>query len=304
MKNILLISLCCCVTTISFGQTNKHLAVQLRQSFSSAATRPKPAAFTYTNPEGKPASYLIDAALGLTYPIGQSANAPILGLIGELHRNTLVEQQQYTIQGGATMEWFTNPNFNSMGGDSSGTAVLNFTGEYKDNRIKEAGSELIIVEATLLGLPKNPSRFYPNTVVSLGKFNTDISSGSILDFYYSPSIGIEQENRFRAKTEDDKGNIVRGFAKLYAGVRPFPVFFESRLKPEIFADLEHRYDAVNTTGISGRSHPLSKVGINFILIGNNGSKFAKLEFSYNNGSNPAEGLEDQRYYLVALKVKI
>ena len=124
---------------------------------------------------------------------------------------------------------------------------------------------------------------------------------SAFDIAYFPAIGFEEQYIFQAINDSAKGNVFRAVGKIYIALRPLPKLLKSKF--ELFGDFAERYDLQNSTKYIDRSHPLIQTGINFIIFEDEG-KFAKIGASFNKGSNPAQGLAKQEYYLISLKVKI
>jgi hypothetical protein len=274
------------------AQGKPKFQLKLRQSFQSEDSKPEPASFTYTKPKDSKASYLVDAALGVNL-----INKPNLGLnlFGEYHRNTLIDKEQNSIQSGLAIEWYTNNTFNTNSSlINSKTAILNFTAKYSKNIIDTTHSLQITAEITPLFLRGSFKK-----VLLPNDYHNHI--GTVFDFLYFPAAGFENQYTFQAANDSAKGNVFRGVAKIYLGIKPLPKLFKSKI--ELFGDFAERYDFLNTTKFNERNHPLMQTGINFILL-ETASKYAKIGASFNKGSNPAQGLKDQEYYLISLKVKI
>lgn len=282
------------LSTILFvqGQDKSKFQLKLRESFQSEDTKPEPAAFTYTKPNKGKASFLIDAALGL-----RLVNKPNSGItfFGEYHRNTLIDVEQNTIQGGLAVEWFTNKNFNINDEiKNSKTAIINFNTKYSRDVVAKTHSLQITGEITPLFLRGNHTKaLLPN--------DDHNHIGNAFDLLYFPAVGFEDQYTFQAASDSAKGNVLRAVGKIYISLKPLPKILKSKI--ELFGDFTERYDLQNSTKYSGRSHPLIQTGINFILFQTD-SKFVKIGASFNKGSNPSQGLAEQEYYLICLKVKI
>jgi hypothetical protein len=264
---------------------------KLRNSFQSEDLKSKAAMFTYTKPKNGNESYLIDAALGL-----QMSWRPDLSMnvFGEYHRNTLVDKAQNTIQGGLASEWYTNSTFNIDASDqNSRTAIINFTAKYSNDIINKVESIQSTGEITVLFTRLNRTNYFlPNVINKIDNFC------SIL---YFPSLGYEWEGRIQSKNDSTKGNIVRAVGKVNISIFPLPICLKSRI--ELFGDFAYRYDVINSTKYTEYSHPWLQSGVNFVI--SDDKKIAiKLSCSYNKGANPAQGLKDQEYVLIALTIKI
>jgi hypothetical protein len=268
-----------------------YLKVKLRQSFESPDETSKPAAFTYTKPKDGPASYLIDAGVGLNL-LGEPYLVP--DIVAEYHRNSLIAKEQNNIQAGLALQWFTNHEFSiDEKPEHSRTWIVNLSAKYSNNQIENTESVQLTGELTALYLrPGRETCLLPNATNSLGK---------VLAIQYHPAVGIEGELRYKTKQDSAKGSILRAFAKIYLGLFPLPVLL--RYKCELFLDFEERYDFVNTTESVVHHHPLLETGVNLILF-DNGKSTVKIGASFKSGANPSQGLEDQQFFLVTLKTKM
>lgn len=273
------------------GQDSGSLQFQLRESFQSSDKKPSPASFTYTHPKEGKESYLIDAALGL-----KLLNDPTMSLfiVGEFHKNTLINKEQHVIQGGVAFEWWTNNNFNvDDKEENSKTSILNLTGKYSNNVKDQIESLQLTGEFTVLfNRVGRKNDILPNA---------NNSVGTIFDFQYYPSFGFEVEERLNTKNDSTKGNIVRGVGKLNLTIVPLPLVLDSSL--ELFIDIAMRYDLLNSTKYSDYYHQLFQGGLNVVLV-DRGGKSAKISACYIKGSNLAQGLKEQDFYSLSLKVKI
>jgi hypothetical protein len=122
-------------------------SLELRQSFGSAGAKNSPARFQLTIPKDKEASYLIDGGIGIPIidlAIGNSLNMNGK-VIGEYHRNTLIDEEQYTWQTGLTSTFRTKIKQSNSGATFS---QLYFTPtiKYSRNLIDTANSLLFTVD--------------------------------------------------------------------------------------------------------------------------------------------------------------
>ena len=262
----------------------------LRQSFQSEDTKPEPALITYTKPKGEKESYLIDAALGYSFPAKSYSTTTAYS---EYHKNTLTEEESNTFQIGVVNEWFTNKQY--LSGDNPknmSTTIINTTAEYSNNMFKKIESIQFSSEFTrLYGRRVGSNAFLPNAWNQFGKF---------LAIEYFPSAGIEWESRLKAENDSAKGSIGRVSGKLYVSFYPFPSTSNERI--ELFVNGVYRYDVINTTKFTDRTHPSIEAGVNFIL--SKSKPKASIGFSYNNIDDPGAGKEKQNFILVAFKIKI
>jgi hypothetical protein len=292
MKKLFFFTLIVSTAFMAQGQNFSKIQLKLRQSFQSEDTKPEPAALTFTKPSGAKASFLVDGALGL-----KIVNQPTFGLtfFGEYHRNTLITTPQNTIQGGLAAEWFTNKKFNiNDERKNSTTTIINLNTKYSRDVVAKTHSLQFAGEITPLFLRKDRK----NALLPNDDHN---HIGKAFDLVYYPAIGLEDQYTFQAKNDSARGNVLRAVGKIYVGIKPLPELLKSRI--ELFADFKERYNLQNSTDYRHRNFAFIQTGINFILFQTDG-KFAKIGASFNKGANPSQGLTEQEYYLISLKVKI
>ena len=262
---------------------------KLRQSFQSEDAKPEPAMITYTKPKGEKESFLIDAALGYAFPAKSDIT---ITAYSEYHRNTLTEEESNTYQLGIASEWFTNKKF--LSGDDQknmSTTIINSNIEYSNDMLKKIESVQFSSEFTrLYGRREGTNHFLPNIWNQFGKF---------LAIEYFPSIGVEWESRLKTEKDSAKGNIGRLTGKLYSSFYPF--YFAAKDRIELFVNGAFRYDVINKTKFTDKTHPSIEAGINFIL--SKSKPKASIGFSYNNIDDPGTGKEKQKFFLIAFKVK-
>ena len=263
---------------------------KLRQSFQSENTKPEPATITYTKPKSEKESFLVDAALGYTFPANSRRTVTAYS---EYHRNTLVDEKSNTLQFGFAYEHFTNDSFLIDDQPKNyRTTVINVNGKYSNDMVKKIESAQLSGEITLVRGRQPKSRaFLPNAWNEFGK--------NLAVIYY-PSVGIEWESRLKTENDSAKGSIGRVSGKLYVSIFPFAAAVKDRI--ELFANTAMRYDVINTTLYDDRTHPSIETGVNFIL--SKSKPKASIGISYNNIDDPGSGKEHQDFWLVALKVKL
>jgi len=294
MKFVTILLLCllyCQFSAINAQKSEKPKgSFKLRQSFQSEDTKPEPAAITYTKPKSEKESYLVDAALGYTFP---ASSQRTITAYGEYHRNTLVDEKSNNLQLGFAYEYFTNNNFlTDDKPENKRTTVIKANGEYSNDMVKKIESAQLSGEITILrGRTVGSKAFLPNVWNELGEN---------LGVVYYPSAGIEWESRLKAENDSAKGSIGRVMGKLYISIFPFAKAVKGKI--EFFANTAIRYDAINTTLFGDRTHPCLETGVNFIL--SKEKPKAALGVSYNDIDDPGSGKEHQNFWLVALKVKI
>lgn len=272
---------------ISFFALSQRPPIKIRQSFESADAKAEPAVISYTNPKKGDASYLIDAAFGLSLLANSRQTANILI---ELHRNTLVDEESDNRQVGIAYELFTNANWLSPGNPA--TTLINVNGKYSHNKIKGIQSAQLAGEITRIYAKGMATGFFPNMWHQLG---------NQLAMEYFPAIGVEFEERFKTEDAIDKGEIFRGIVKLNISVYPFSLMFKNKI--ELFGNLTHKQDVINGTGRDDMTHPSIETGAKFNIV-NNAKAKVSLGISYNNLDNPALGKEKQNFWIIALKAKI
>lgn len=291
---------------------------KVRQSFESTDLKSEPAAVLLTFPYQTSASYAVDGAVAI-----ERESERFFGkVIGEYHRNTLIDKEQNNGQIGLGAEYYLR-DLNDTNIISN--YILTGTAKYVRDVVASKGSFLHTLELS----PFSPT------------FNTPIRAGGPNANYVliSPSVGYEYQNTFSAKPENLdslRGNILRGTGKVRVSLtlnKRITVAGPETTKAKLFEDssgilvptkkrfLEMdpaqsvvvpavqlyasgamRYDLVNTTETPAGWHPFLQAGIDYILTRNKAhAPQLSVGLSLVTGQNPAQGLAEQKYWLLAVR---
>lgn len=272
--------------------------LEIRQSFGSAGTRNAPARFQLTIPKHEDASYLIDGGIGLpivNYKIGNGLNVEGK-LVGEYHRNTMIDEEQHTWQTGFSGTIRTNISRNAA---QTTYKQWYFTPTLKFSRnIQDTASSLIF------NLDAIPFRSGEKGI----NLNTYTIRGSRkLIHLVALNPGLELQSNFAAKQESNNGTIVRPLMKfqyLLAGNRVRTPEIEM-IAPdktwEVSLDYTGRYAVVNSTLTSEKFSQLFRAAADYYLL--TSPVQISFGFSYNYGSDPAQGLKKQHFYLATFSLQ-
>jgi hypothetical protein len=269
---------------------------ELRQSFGSAATRNEPVLLQFTLPENGKGSYLIDGGIGLPFANGELTDGlDITGkLIGEYHRNTLVDEAQYTWQTGfsATIRTHVQQRGNT------------FTQLYFTPTLKYAKNIIDDVNSFVLSMDVAPFRSSTSGLnINTYTFNKHKS----LIHLISILPGFELQNNFAASAQSSNGTILRPTFKTQYNIAgnkrrtPNNLMVEPIKTWEASVDYTLRYAVVNSTLTREKFSNLLKTGIDYYLL----TQPVAISFgvSFNYGSDPLQGLKKQQFWLATISIQ-
>jgi hypothetical protein len=273
-------------------------SLELRQSFGSAGARNAPVRFQLTIPKDEKSSFLIDGGIGI--PVVDLAIGNNLNMngkvIGEYHRNTLIDEEQHTWQTGLTSTFRTKIKQSNSGATFS---QLYFTPtiKYSRNLIDTANSLLFTVD------------FIPFRSSEKGvNLNTYTIKGSRrLIHLLSLVPGLEFQNNFSAAVAAHNGSILRPLFKfqyLLAGNKrrmPEVNMISPEKTWEASVDYTVRYAIVNSTLTNEKFSDLLRTGVDYYFLTKPVS--ISFGFSFNYGSDPLQGLKKQHFYLATLSLQ-
>jgi hypothetical protein len=277
-----------------FSSIIKNL--ELRQSFGSSATRNEPVLFQFTLPKGEKSSYLIDGGVGIPFANGRLTNGlNIVGkLIGEYHRNTLIDEEQHTWQTGFSSTIRTNIHRNK----NTATQIF-FTPTIKYSRdiIEQVNSFLFTMDVVPL---RSSTKGVNLNTYTYGKNKSVIHLVSIVP-------GFELQNNFASEGKPSNGTILRPTIRSQYNIAgnkkrtPSSLMIEPIKTWEISVDYAIRYAVVNSTLTGEDFSNLLTTGVNYYLL----SKPVKIAFGvfFNYGSDPLQGLKKQQYWLATLSIQ-
>jgi len=272
--------------------------LELRQSFGSAGTRNAPARFQLTVPRHEDASYLIDGGIGLpiaNYKLGKSLNVEGK-LVGEYHRNTMIDEAQHSWQTGFSGTIRTNIIRNA--------AQTTYKQWYFTPTIKFSRNLQDTASALIFNMDAIPFRTGEKGI-NLNTYTIRGNRKLIHLVAFNP--GLELQSNFAAKQESNNGTIIRPLVKfqyLLAGNRlrsPETEMITPDKTWEISLDYTSRYAVVNSTLTSEKFSQLFKAAADYYLLTN--PIQISFGFSYNYGSDPAQGLKKQHYYLATFNLQ-
>lgn len=272
--------------------------LELRQSFGSAGTRNSPVRFQITIPRHEETSFLIDGGVGIpvtNFKIGNSLTMEGK-IIGEYHRNTLIDEEQHNWQTGLSGTLRTNIKRNSARTTFrqwSFTPTLKFSRNLRDT-----------ASALLFNMDAIPFRS-GDKGLNLNTYTVRGNRKLIQLFALNP--GIEFQHNFSARQDDNNGTILRPLIKFQyalAGnrLKESPVEMISPDKTwEASFDYTARYAVLNSTGVEEDFTQLMKAGLDYYLL----TRPLRISFgvSFNYGSDPALGLKKQHFYLATFSLQ-
>lgn len=296
MRKIYLAIVCLYFSVGAFGQvkdTSSREApffskFQLRQSFQVPDMQQNPALLELTIPATGRASWLVDAAAALT--LGRlSTNSFTSKLVGEFHRNTLVDSLQYNYQVGYNWSWFKRK------GDYVFTPVWTGNFKYIRDRVDSSHSIAVTINFALYRSGKNSFNLARPAYIADEKYT----------YQFTPSIEVQYQ-QILASDKQATGAIVRPLLDLSGSfaINKKKVKGKAPQKLiELSANYVNRYAIVNNTGNGEGYTKLLKTGLSYYLL-NTGNSSVSLGGSYNLGSDPLNGLKDQRFWQFCLQVQL
>ncbi|MDI9877975.1 hypothetical protein [Flectobacillus longus] len=266
----------------------------IRKSFQTKEDWAKPAVITFTKPQEKSASWLLDMAIGYSayhHPQGTLSVIPYM----ELHRNTLIDKPQSVWIGGVATEW----RMNSLE-HKKWSPILVQSFKFMEDKVKQNASfqSNFYLTPVFAFKDMNPKYFWiPNHPVSLG---------SRLSFVYTPYIGIENENRTYTETHLSAGNIYRAFGRISTDITFYPSNNSLKGKLDLSLDWQYRYNYYQTVSdVKNSTQQFLNTSLNYTFFtSSDGKKMSQIGFDYTIGENPTEGFEKQSFYTVALKFRL
>ena len=279
----------CVLSLVASSASAQSFPVQVRQNVNVKKDIAKPAFLMITFPDEKPAIYQVGVGLLANIPTGKQS--PLLTLSGLLdyQRNTAVSSQQDVLKAGFSGEWQMRA-VDFVRRNNSG--VVSFRTNFKTDRVKDTRGvqEALYYTHAFFGrgrapLPNRPWR----------------PANNLFEIEYSPNVGLELDHVLDAANNGVTGTAARLLAQTNVALRPAPVDWDLRV--ELLVGGAYRYTA-NTTDIdSKRSHPLFTFEANYIPARTPHAEVA-LGATYVRGDDPDAGLEHQRYWQLAVKLRV
>lgn len=259
---------------------------QLRQSFQDATGKENPAHLLLSLPSSGRSNWLVDAGISTRFaPL--SGRHGLFSMVGEFHRNTLIDSVQYN--------WQLGLNYAYLHPKAPGKFALSWTANLK--YVRDVVDTTHSIATTLsLGFYRSGKNF------NLGRpaYSADFKHTYQID----PSVQVHYQQYLGNDTHS--GAIVRPLLDLavsyswngerLAGHNPPKKF-------EIAFDYANRYAVLNKTGNGERYSKLLRTGVNYYFL-NTKSSTVSIGTSYNRGSDPLNGLKDQNFLQFAFQVQI
>ena len=295
MKKWILFLVCSLFDLNAWGQgkdsTNNQpffKGFQLRQSFQTADLQQSPAQLQFTLPGNGKDSWLVDAAVSAGIaPL--SSSAVTSKFVAEYHRNTILDEPQNNYQIGYNMQYLQEGNDNLR---------LLLTGNVKYIQDVVDSTHSLAITLNLAG--------YRNKKNALNWDHPAYLSDEKYTYQFSPYLEAQYQ-QFFASGNQNAGAILRPLADLSGSLainKPKPKKLVAPTKlVELTLDYTNRYAIVNTTDNGEKFTKLFKAGLNYYFI-NTGSKSISFGASYNQGSDPLNGLKDQQFWQFSLQVQI
>jgi len=272
--------------------------LELRQSFGSAATKKEPVRFQFTLPKDAGDSFLVDGAVGVPFfDADLTQSLKVTGkLIGEYHRNTLIDEEQYTWQAGFSTALRTKIHQNKM---NTAYSQFIFTPTFKYSR-----NVIDTVNSFLFTMDIIPFR---SAVKGINLSTYTIRGNRKLINLVSIVPAFEFQNNFDTQNDADNGNILRSLIKLQYSIggnkRRFPVtrMVEPIKTWEASVDYTLRYALINSTLNHEKYTNLLETGLDYYF--STAPVSIAFGISFNYGSDPLQGLRKQQYWLATLSIQ-
>ncbi|WP_432714031.1 hypothetical protein [Pedobacter sp.] len=273
-------------------------SVELRESFGSATPRTAPVKFQFTLPKDADDSFLIDGALGIPFfDVGITQGLMLRGkIIGEYHRNTLVEEEQYTWQTGFSTELRTKIKMNDR---NTAYSQLIFTPTFKYTR-----NVMDTVNSLVFTMDVIPFR---SGLKGINLNTYTLSGNRKLINLLSIIPAVELQHQFSAAQSLDNGTILRPLLKFQYSVGgnktriPATRMVEPIKTWQAAVDYTLRYAVVNSTSIGEDFTHLLTTGVDYYFSTSPVSIAFGVSFNY--GSDPLQGLRKQQYWLATISIQ-
>ena len=226
---LIVLALVLCSSTEAEGQFWERFT--FRESFSASRGRSRPASFSVLLPGDTTPSYSIRSALRVDLGFGSLGQKVDIGPYVEYRLLTNIKKPQNVFMVGLSMDCETR---DAEAEQQRWSAFLIARVNYKNDFERVTKSVQTNLNFTPVANERSGrvSGFYlPNVTTRFG---------SVMEFTYSPSIGLEHEGVLRAEDESLEGAVVRAVTGVRAEMLPLPVRFARRL--ELTLEYNYVYD--------------------------------------------------------------
>lgn len=253
--------------------------VKIGQSMETTDLQSEPAQLQLTLNKGESPSYLINAGVSVTIDPNDRF---ISKLKTEFHRNTVINEEQNNFEAGyqGTLR---------LGSNAASHLFVVFDPKYVYDGVEEKSSAAGNI---LFSWFDSAGKLHFNTDTY---FNSDTQA-----LFLSVYGGVQMQHAFKAKAEEAERFVLRpvGNFNISYSWGKTSVVFEPKLK--LSASYTARYATINNTDMSEHYTDLLKTGIDYYFI----TKPVAISIgaSYNYGSDPLKGLDEQQFWLLSLNV--
>lgn len=288
-------------TNSAFSQGKFWKNLQVRKAFeTSTEDDDKAANLLLTFPKDSDFSYVVNAGLGYKFmpstksKKGKTFKNSFSGFF-VFNRNNLIDKEQKNYKLGLT----ANQIFYT---DTANTAA--FFGAHTVEYLRDymEGSHSMLLTTYWHPFLKKKDK------VKLGGY---VQKKELMAYYFLPQLGLEYQNILKTTDGLNEGNDLRGFFSLKGSLlikkKTFDEATHLALEKnrwtkgvEFTVSYDGRYSLFEDVNKTDKYTPLFKSEV--VLYPTQDNKFS-VGFSYNNGSNPIDGLTKQNFWLLAFKFK-
>jgi hypothetical protein len=250
-------------------------------SLTERADNIKPAQVSYIKPEGESSSYLIKAAATATTPgfklFGDSVWQARFG--PGFAKNTLVTKRQDNIG-------FSGVLLGSVDVAEFFTLLPWTTLAYENNRVADTDSLRVILDTGFVSTPLKLGGYF------------EVVKG--IDFRWVPRLGFYHD-RVISSTTDPERRSTGVVGKIYVEI--IPIALDEKLA--LTADYQYLRE-LTASDDSKKTHIYREIGIEWKFYNptDNAVRFKpSVGFTWVNGADPFQGLEEQKYRQLILKLK-
>ncbi|HEY8930070.1 MAG TPA: hypothetical protein VIM55_12805 [Mucilaginibacter sp.] len=258
---------------------------KLQNTFNESGKKPSPAEFEFTIPDKKPKSWLVNA--GLSYEIDQTATLTSK-IVTEFHLNTMVDKEQENFSAGYAGQWLQK--------DGDWQSLVTFSGKYGRDWKDSTHSAEVTGNYTLFK--------------SIGGFRLNAPgylANDAFTYMLTPYVGFEYQQIIQSGNSTQTGAIFRGLYNLSGSFAINKDNHGNLLAPhkliEATVDYTGRDAFGNGTGNGEKGTHLLQTGLSLYLVDAKSASVA-LGVIYNSGSNPMQGLKEQKFWQMSLNIQL
>jgi hypothetical protein len=272
--------------------------IKIRKAFESLDDKKEPALISATFPEEGKNSYLINAGVSFRLAKVTHSDKRSTKMTFEpffiLNRNTLIDEKQKNHKTGIAWNW----KWGSYKNRNVTYKALTTSAEYMWDKMDTANSIVITSYYSPIRSCDKEGSLSLNTYKAFGKHG--------FLYFVAFTGGLEYQNKIEAKSDELRGSVGRVYyCTEFRLVKKIP---ERKGEPasiglkfiELVLSNKGRYDVVNATDKNEGYLPSIKAEISLFPTLD---KDLGVSFSYNSGADPINGLKDQDFFLVAVKIK-